>query len=70
MDESKYEMPIGFSLSLSVNQKALDYFSTLDLNTKLKIKDYIQNSSNGDEVLERTNIAINSLSNNNVNFLP
>lgn len=70
MDNSKYEMPVGFSLSLGVNQKALNYFSTLDLDTKLKIKDYIQNSSSGDEALEKTNIAINSLSNNNVNFLP
>ena len=70
MNESKYEMPIGFSLSLGVNQKALDYFSTLDLDTKLKIKEYIQNSSTSDEALEKTNIAINSLNNNNISFLP
>ena len=69
MDDSKFEMPVGFSLSLGVNQKALDYFSTLDLDTKLKIKDYIQDSSNGNEALEKTNSVINSLNNNNLNFL-
>lgn len=68
-DESKYEMPIGFSLSLGVNQEALNYFSTLDLDTKLKIKNYIQNNASSEEALGKTQVAIDSLSHNHTNFL-
>lgn len=70
MNNNKFEMPIGFSLSLGMNNGALKYYSTLDNTIKLKIKDYLKNASTGDEALERNNIVINSLNNNNINFLP
>lgn len=70
MDDSKYEMPIGFSLKLGTNQTALNYFSTLDLDTKLKIKNYIQDNSSDKNSLRKTNDVISSLSECNLDFLP
>lgn len=68
-DDSKFEMPVGFSLSLSTNPNALDYFATLDLDTKLNIKNYIQNGNNSYDALNRTNNVIFCLNNQNTNFL-
>lgn len=68
-DDSKYEMPVGLSLSLSVNPNALDYFSTLDIDTKLNIKNYLQSSSDGTEALKKNNEVIQCLNNYNTNFL-
>lgn len=68
-DDSKYEMPVGFSLSLTANPNALDFFATLDLNTKLNIKDYIRNGSSSYDVVRRTNQVISCLNNNDTSFL-
>lgn len=68
-DDNKYEMPVGFSLSLSSNPIALDYFSTLDIETKLNIKHYIQDNNNEYDALRRTNQVISCLNNNNIDFL-
>ena len=68
-DDSKFEMPVGLSLGLSVNPHALDYFSKLDIDTKLNIKSYLQNSSDGTEALKKNNEVIECLNNYNTNFL-
>lgn len=63
------EIPIGFLFKISMNSKALDYYSLLDGNTKQEITNYIQNSTSGDEAKQKITKAIEHLNNNNVDFL-
>lgn len=69
INEDDYEMPVGFSFKLTENPIALNYFYTLDLYTKLKIKDYIQDNNSELEAMHKTNYAIENLNQGNINFL-
>lgn len=69
MNNNNFEMPIGFTFLLSINQNALKYFSNLNINTKEQIKTYIQNSINSDDAKYRINNAINCMNNNTIEFL-
>lgn len=69
MDNNEFEMPIGFALSVGINQDAQKYYANLNINTKKQIKEYIKNNITGDEALEKINIAVNSLANNSLDFL-
>ncbi len=62
-------LPVGFLLSISQNEKALKYFANLDNISKNKISNYIRDSIDGNEAKERINISLNGLENNNLNFL-
>ena len=43
------EMPVGFAMSLSMNDKAMKYYSGLSLDTQTQIVNYIQNNKTGME---------------------
>ena len=63
------EMPVGFAMSLSMNDKAMKYYSGLSLDTQTQIVNYIQNNKTGMEAREKVENAIRGLENNNTNFL-
>ncbi|MDD3303368.1 MAG: hypothetical protein PHP54_00410 [Clostridia bacterium] len=69
MENNELEMPVGFSLSIGMNQKALSYFANLDSNTKNMIKSYIQNNTKNDDAKFRINTAVEDMANQNLNFL-
>ena len=63
------EIPVGFAMSLSMNDKAMKYYSGLSLDTQMKIVDYIQNNKTGMEAKEKVTNVIKGLENSNINFL-
>lgn len=63
------DMPIGFVMSLALNENAMNYFATLDDTTRYNIKSYIQNCNTGTEAKEKINTVINNLANNSIDFL-
>jgi len=65
----KSDMPIGFIMSIFKNKDALKYFSNLDEDTKIKISDYIKNSTTSDQAKERIYNSIEGLSSQNLHFL-
>lgn len=62
-------IPVGFAMSLSQHEDALKYYGSLDKMQQEQIKNYIQNSTTGDEAKQRIENSVNGLSNNNLNFL-
>jgi len=63
------KIPADFAFSLSMNQKARDYYSTLSLDTQYQINEYINSATSLDETRFRINESINALSNLDTNFL-
>lgn len=63
------ELPIGFAMSLALNEFAMEYYASLDDMNKEKITKYIQNSSTGSEAKSRINQVIKDLEKNNTDFL-
>lgn len=63
------DMPIGFLFSMSQNDKAMSYYSSLSQTQKESISKYLQNCSSGNEAKEKINTTINNLENNNISFL-
>lgn len=68
-NETEKEMPIGFLFKIAMDNNALNYYSTLNINTKNEITNYIQNSVSGDEAKKRIGNVIEHLKNNNLDFL-
>ncbi len=62
-------MPIGFLFSLSQNDKAMNFYSTLSEDQKNSISSYIQTCSSGDEAKEKITRVITNLENNNISFI-
>lgn len=56
-------------MSIFKNKDALKYFSNLDEDTKIKISDYIKNSTTSDQAKERIYNSIEGLSSQNLHFL-
>ncbi len=63
------QLPIGFTMSISNNEHALKFYSSLDKATQNKIMNYIRNSTTGNEAKEKIENSVNGLANNNLNFL-
>lgn len=62
------DLPIGFIMSMAVNQKAMQNFSNLDDNLKSKISNYIQRSPTGEESKNRIDLSVQKLQNNDIDF--
>jgi hypothetical protein len=67
MDNGK--LPVGFAFSLAQNEEALNFFGTLDRNTQMQIKGYVQNVSTGDEAKQKINTCVECLAKKNTDFL-
>lgn len=63
------EMPVGFAMSLSMNQKAMQYYSGLSLEKQNDIVKYVQNNQTGIEAKSKVENAIRGLENSNIDFL-
>ena len=63
------EMPIGFAMSLGMNEYAMDFYANLDENSRERIKKYIQNCSSGVEAKQKIHTAVQNLEKHNLNFL-
>lgn len=68
-ENSFFEMPIGFSLAIGINEPAIQYFAGLDRATKEKIKEYIQNEPTGELAKEKVDTAIKALEHHSTSFL-
>lgn len=62
------DLPIGFIMSMAVNQKAMENFSNLDDDIKSRITGYIQRSPTGQDSKNRIDLSIQKLQNNDIDF--
>lgn len=63
------ELPIGLAMSLGMHEFAMDFYSGLDINTRNKIKSYIQDCNSGTEAKEKIKTTITNLEKHNLDFL-
>jgi len=63
------DIPLGFLFSISQNNKAMNFYSSLLEHQKESISKYLQNCSSGEEAKEKLNTVINNLENNNLSFI-
>ena len=67
--EKDKSLPIGFAMSLAMDNNAMENYSNLDPVTQDSITRYIQSSTTGYDAKRRIDVAVESLSNNNLKFL-
>lgn len=63
--EENEALPIGFTMSLAQNKKALDSYSKLSTEEKERLNEYISSSITSDEAKSRIENIILSLENKN-----
>lgn len=63
------EMPVGFAMSLAMNNIALNNYAKLSYETQEQIINFIQNSNTGIEAEEKIKNAISDLEKNSITFL-
>lgn len=59
-------LPIGFSMSLAQDVKAMTNFATLPDSSKEQLVEYIENSTTGEEAKSRIVEVVNNLHDNRV----
>lgn len=64
-NNEKGTLPIGFSMSLAQNKKALDSYSNLSNEERERLNEYISSSLTSDEAKSRIENIISNLENNN-----
>lgn len=69
MNRYPKELPIGLAMSLSLNEFAMEYYSSLDSKAREKITKYIQGGATGEDTKMRINKAIDELEHNSLEFL-
>lgn len=55
------DLPIGFSMNLAQDSKAMNNFAILDDHKKEKLVEYIEAATTGDEAKSRINEVVNNL---------
>ncbi len=63
------EMPVGFAMSLAMNNIALNNYAKLSYETQEQIINFIQNSNTGIEAEEKIKNVISNLEENSITFL-
>lgn len=63
------ELPISLAMSLGMHEFAMDFYSSLDANTRNKIKSYIQDCNSGTEAKEKIKTTTTNLEKHNLDFL-
>lgn len=63
------EIPIGLAMSLGMHEYAMDFYASLNTDTREKIKQYIQQCSSGTEAKNKINTAIEHMEKHNLDFL-
>jgi len=67
MEDEK--LPTGFAFSLAQNKEALNYFGGLDKTAQTQIKQYIQDTTTGDEAKQKVGTCVECLAKRNTDFL-
>jgi len=62
-------IPLGFIFSISQNNKAMNFYSSLSDIQRDAISNYIQNCTSGNEAKEKISNAITSLENKDLSFI-